>query len=70
MELHSVARNLIGFMAKGEHEPLLAGFSYENSEGIFYEGVLLPGTLVSEGLSDHLRIYTALSVTVDAGFGL
>jgi hypothetical protein len=64
LHLDSVSRNLHGFMVKGEQGELTGGFSYEHNQGVLYDGALLPGTLASDGLSDHLRIYTTFSVAV------
>jgi hypothetical protein len=67
--LQSVSRNLTGFMAKGEHEELMGDFSYQLNQGLSYGGTLLPGTKASEGLSDHLRVYTKFSVSVKDEIG-
>jgi hypothetical protein len=64
LQLNRVSSNLHGFMVKGEQGQLTEGFSCEQSQGVLYEGTLLPGTLASDGLSDHLRMYTTFSVAV------
>jgi hypothetical protein len=60
-----VSNNIHGFMPKGQHGTLTGDFSYVQNEGVFLGDTLEPGTLASDGLSDHLRIYTSFSVAID-----
>jgi hypothetical protein len=64
LQLVIVSRNIHGFMVKGEHGQMPEDFSYDQNRGVLYEGTLLPATLASDGMSDHVRIYTTVSVDV------
>mmetsp|Transcript_15496 Transcript_15496/g.27916 ORF Transcript_15496/g.27916 Transcript_15496/m.27916 type:complete len:219 (-) Transcript_15496:156-812(-) len=64
LKFNNVERNLTGFMVKGKNGELGGAFSYVHEKGVFYEDSVLPGTLASIGLSDHLRILTDVSVLV------
>ncbi|KAG7371316.1 hypothetical protein IV203_019886 [Nitzschia inconspicua] len=70
LELQSVSRNLTGFMVKGENGALEGRFTCKHNQGVFYEGSLLPGTLASDGLSDHLQTYTTFSISLENRLGL
>ncbi|VEU39054.1 unnamed protein product [Pseudo-nitzschia multistriata] len=82
LELLGTTWNPEGFMPKGRHGSLGGGVLWyqhagnhteagssgpEQEEGVCLDGKVLPGSLPSEGLSDHLRIYTDLLVGSNAG---
>uniref|UniRef100_A0A7S0Y824 Endonuclease/exonuclease/phosphatase domain-containing protein n=1 Tax=Pseudo-nitzschia delicatissima TaxID=44447 RepID=A0A7S0Y824_9STRA len=71
LELEETSWNMTGFMPKGrdgqlsEWYPMYNNFTYineNNREGVYLNGAFLPGTTDSQGLSDHLRIYTKIRI--------
>jgi len=73
LELSDVSWNITGFMPKGTDGKLsgdhpgnaVNNFTYHRGgsrEGVYLNGMFLPGSKASMGLSDHLRIYTKIKV--------
>ncbi len=75
LELEDTVWNMAGFMPKGKDgklsgdqpgsETMYNNFTYHRGtkgEGVYLNGVFLPGSKASIGLSDHLRVYTTLKV--------
>eukprot|EP00536_Pseudo-nitzschia_multiseries_P015114 jgi/Psemu1/41291/gm1.41291_g len=77
LELEATSWNPEGFMPKGHNGRLTGDFRYhpggsssnsnssndqDAEEGVYLDGRLLPGSKPSQGLSDHLRIYTDIRV--------
>jgi len=72
LELEGTNWNITGFMPKGRDGRLSGNnnnFTYhhgssndDKEEGVYLNGVFLPGSMPSMGLSDHLRIYTTIHI--------
>ncbi len=78
LDLEDTRWNMTGFMPKGKNgklsgdqpDAMYNNFTYHRGsndsnhagEGVYLNGVFLPGSRASMGLSDHLRIYTTIKV--------